>query len=203
MNENRSFSLMRQSALKRLEGRDPADIAAKTGIPFFPGENAFRFDGVVGEIRVSFPDYTVTPALDLWYELVLLHYLDIADGRGVGENAVSLSTLKDGAIRGADFDARCDRKLARIFAGVDETRAAAACEALGAVFRGDRADLFAVFPLFPRCPAALRLWFEDDELPASGRILFFDGAEGYLTMEDNVTIGEWLLQLLEEALKQV
>ena len=74
-----------------------------------------------------------------------------------------------------------------------------ACKNLGAEFTETEADLCAVFPVLPRYPVTLKIWFEDEEFPASGKIFLQDHADHYLSVEDAVTVGEILLQKLSEA----
>ena len=57
----------------------------------------------------------------------------------------------------------------------------------------------AVFPVLPRYPVTLKIWFADEEFPASGKLFLQDHADHYLSVEDAVTVGEILLQKLSEA----
>ena len=61
------------------------------------------------------------------------------------------------------------------------------------------ADLCAEFPFLPRYPVTLKLWLADDEFPVYGRLLLDSSAEHYLTIEDSVTVGNILLQMLEQS----
>ena len=45
----------------------------------------------------------------------------------------------------------------------------------------------------------LKIWFADEEFPASGKLFLQDHADHYLSVEDAVTVGEILLQKLSEA----
>ena len=45
-------------------------------------------------------------------------------------------------------------------------------------------------------PIWLRLWFGDEEFPASGRLFLDESAAHYLTVEDAVTVGGLLLERL-------
>ena len=70
------------------------------------------------------------------------------------------------------------------------------CLALGAELLPSNADLCARFPFLPRYPLWLRLWFGDEEFPASGRLFLDESAAHYLTVEDAVTVGGLLLERL-------
>ena len=48
----------------------------------------------------------------------------------------------------------------------------------------------------PLYPMTLKLWFADEEMPGSGRLLLDKSASHYLSVEDAVTAGELLLQKL-------
>ena len=74
-----------------------------------------------------------------------------------------------------------------------------ACKNLGAEFSETKADLCAVFPVLPRYPVTLKIWFADDEFPTSGKLFLQDNADHYLSVEDAVTVGEILLQKLSGA----
>ena len=56
-----------------------------------------------------------------------------------------------------------------------------------------------LFPVLPRYPVTLKIWFADEEFPVSGKIFLQDHADHYLSVEDAVTVGEILLQKLSEA----
>lgn len=51
----------------------------------------------------------------------------------------------------------------------------------------------------PRCSLWLKVWFADDELPPSGRLLIDESAPHYLTIEDAVTAGSLILDALTGA----
>ena len=51
----------------------------------------------------------------------------------------------------------------------------------------------------PRYPVWLKVWFADEEFPASGRLLLDESALHYLTIEDAVTVGSLILDQLTGA----
>ena len=71
------------------------------------------------------------------------------------------------------------------------------------MFRDSNADLCAVFPFLPRYPVIVKMWFADEEFPASGKMLVSGGADHYLTIEDAVTVGEVMLRRLEETWRRL
>ena len=46
--------------------------------------------------------------LDEWHHLVILHYLEMADGTPLGQRMTSFGELRDGLVRGGSFDRTCE-----------------------------------------------------------------------------------------------
>ena len=188
--DNRAFQEMLRPARERLLHRRPEDIAEKTGAVFDGA--ALRLTVLGRETFVSYPAFDPDPALDGWSALLLLHYFDLADGSAVSQENVSFGGLRAGLIRGTKFDRTAEEALGRLLNGKTPERVRAA------VFTGGRADLSAVFHLFPYYPITVNIWWDDDEFPASGKMLVNASADHYLTIEDAVTAGELLLNRLQQ-----
>ena len=73
------------------------------------------------------------------------------------------------------------------------------CRSLGAELLPSNADFCARFDFAPRYPIWLKVWFADEEFPASGRLLLDESAPHYLTIEDAVTVGSLILDQLTGA----
>ena len=73
------------------------------------------------------------------------------------------------------------------------------CGSLGAELLPSNADFCARFDFAPRYPVWLKVWFADEEFPASGRLLLDESAPRYLTIEDAVTVGSLILDQLTGA----
>lgn len=195
--DNRAFQEMLRPARERLLHRRPGDIAEKTGAVFDGA--ALRLKVLERESFVLYPSFDPDPALDEWSALLLLHYLDLADGSAVSPENVSFGGLREGLIRGTKFDRTAEEALGRLLHGKTPERVRTVCGALGAEFVSGRADLSAVFHLFPNYPITVNIWWADDEFPASGKMLVNASADHYLTIEDAVTAGEVLLNRLQAA----
>lgn len=194
--DNRAFQEMLRPARERLSHRRPEDIAEKTGA-VFDGET-LRLTVLGRETFVTYPSFDPDPALEEWTALLLLHYLDLADGTAVSPETVSFGGLREGLIRGTKFDRTAEEGLARFLDGRTPEQVRAACEGLNARFIDARADLCAVFHLFPNYPLTVKFWWADEEFPASGKMLLSASADHYLTIEDAVTAGEVLLSRLRQ-----
>lgn len=188
------FSNMYRAAVAWLKDRDPREISRKANVPF-DGE-AFRFESLGLPVRITYPDYAVSPEMGQWQTLILLHYLATADGAPLSGRQIVFADHKDGMVRGGGFDREAEsaisQKLGRLSCGELERR----CLALGARTEASNADFCAVFSFAPNYPVWLKIWFADEEFPASGRVLLDAAAEHYLSIEDAVTVGGVILDKL-------
>ena len=197
MLDNRAFQQMLLSAKERICVHAPEEIAQKSGAVFHKDKSYFELQSLAQRIQIAFPECKFQPWIDEWQQLVILHYLDLADGTEVSQEMVSFGALKDGLIRGTKFDHDMERELGGFLAGMTQERLCRVCERLGAQLVEERADLCAVFPFLPRYPIWMKVWFADDEFVASGKLLVSRSADHYLTIEDAVTVGELLLSKLK------
>ena len=197
--ENRAFQEMLQVAVNRLKGRSAEEIAMKSGAVFYSEENQLEVRSFDEKIKIQLPDFHINQKMEEWHHLILLHYLDMADGAEISRKQITFGSLKDGLIRGTKFDRTAEQVLEKILLDKEPTEIQNACLRLGAKLIETKADLCAVFPVLPRYPVTLKIWFADDEFPASGKIFLQSNADHYLSVEDAVTVGEILLQKLSEA----
>lgn len=197
MQDNRAFQQMLLSAKERICVHAPEEIAQKSGAVFHKDKSYFELQSLAQRIQIAFPECKFQPWIDEWQQLVILHYLDLADGTEVSQEMVSFGALKDGLIRGTKFDHDMERALGGFLAGMTQEQLCRVCERLGAQLVEERADLCAVIPFLPRYPIWLKVWFADDEFEASGKLLVSKSADHYLTIEDAVTVGELLLLKLK------
>ncbi len=197
MLDNRAFQQMLLSAKERICVHAPEEIAQKSGAVFHKDKSYFELQSLAQRIQIAFPECKFQPWIDEWQQLVILHYLDLADGTEVSQEMVSFGALKDGLIRGTKFDHDMERALGGFLAGMTQEQLCRVCERLGAQLVEERADLCAVIPFLPRYPIWLKVWFADDEFEASGKLLVSKSADHYLTIEDAVTVGELLLLKLK------
>ena len=188
MQDNRAFQQMLLSAKERICVHAPDEIAQKSGAVFHKDKSFFELQSLDQRIQITFPECKFQPWIDEWQQLVILHYLDLADGTEVSPEMVSFGALKDGLIRGTKFDHDMERKLGGFLAGMTQEQFCRICKRLGAQLIEERADLCAVFPFLPSYPIWLKVWFADDEFEASGKFLLSKSADHYLTIEDAVTV---------------
>lgn len=188
------FSQMMLAARRRLAGRDPAKIAERAGIGF---DGRFFFvNSLGGAYMLSYPDFSISPEPEAWHGLLILHYLDLADGAAPANHLISFSQMKDGMVRGGGFDRRFEEAVQALMKKITEEELERRCVDMGGTIGGSNADFTALLPFLPRFPVTLKLWFEDEDFPASGRMMLDGSADHYLTVEDAVTVGELIIERL-------
>jgi len=193
---NRTFAEMMKPARQWLEGRDPMEIARKSGIEYDAGAACFRLKSLGYDIIIFWPELNVQPEMDAWYPLVILHYMKLADGTPVEGKLIQFSALWDGMVRGGGFDWQSEKALEQIFGACSEDEIRRACQKLGAREMRSNADLCYEFPFLPNYPITLKIWLPDDEFPLSAHLFLDASADHYLTVEDAVTAGSLLLEEL-------
>ena len=131
--------------------------------------------------------------------LTLLHLLDLADGTPPTGRTITLSQYKDGLVRGSGLDRNAELIVRRDLGILPPEELERRCRSLGAELLPSNADFCARFDFAPRYPVWMKVWFADEEFPASGRLLLDESAPHYLTIEDAVTVGSLILDQLTGA----
>lgn len=195
--ENRAFQEMKKAAAERLQGKSMEQIAPKADVSLEKGY--LELESLGQKIQIFYSSWELQEELEEWHTLLLLHYLEMADGTPLSGEWVTFGNLKDGLIRGTGFDRTADIELGKFLKGKDIEELKTILGALGARIVDGRADLSVELMLFPRYPLLLNIWVADEEFPAAGKLLVDKNADHYLTIEDAVTAGEVLLRRLKEA----
>lgn len=194
------FYQMTQAALARLAGRDPEEIARNAGVTYNRASQEFHVPTLGTEALIRYPDFTVMPTLPDWHRLVILHYLDLADGTPLTGREISFGQMKSGLIRGSGIDRKCELAF-QVSKDLSEERLSALCKALGGQRLSSNADGAFRIPFLPRFPIILKIWLPDEDFPASGRMFADASADHYLTIEDAVTVAELLLERMTAVLQ--
>ncbi len=200
MTSNRQYTQMLCAAKEKLSGRAPVEIARAAELLW----NGRAFEAVtLGiPIQIHWPDCEIVLQPDLWHGLTILQYLAGAKGTPPAGRFVSLSDFREGGlVRGSSFDRENDRIIGRI--GKNDTAAiqTAAAKLGGAVIQG-KADMTIRFSFLPNFPLVLNLWLEDEDFPASGKVLLDAATESALPVEAAGTAAGVLLAMLEETLQK-
>ena len=188
---------MMQTAQERLLRHVPEEISEKAGVRY---ENGVFWVRTLGRrVEIQWPAGKITPPVSTWHTLTLLHYLDLADGTPLTGRTITFSQYKDGLVRGGGLDRNTELIVRRDLGVLPREELARRCETLGAELLPSNADFCARFDFAPRYPVWLKVWFADEEVPASGRLLVDESAPNYLTIEDAVTVGSLILDCLTGA----
>ncbi len=182
-----------KEAREKLRQRDPAILAADSGVVFRGEESRFEICFFAQPYTVSWPDLQVfKPDRQVCANLdqaFLLQYLLIADGAPLADSWVSLGGLPNGSFYEQAYSGNV---LARAFRGrpADLKRAA---ESLGGepLTLGDLAFRYLALP---RIPLALVYWSGGDEFPDSAQVLFDRSASHYHHLEMLAHLGSLLCE---------
>lgn len=195
--KHQAFEEMLASARKRLEHRRPEEIAQGSGSTYDPENRMIRLTSLGQPIAVRLPSYEFEQPVREWHQLVILHYLDLADQTPVSEEQITFGNLKDGLIRGTKFDHTMDRELIVFLKNKSEDQILRIIKACGGRIMPSNADICARFDFLPCYPLWLKIWLADEEFDASGKVLLSKSADHYLTIEDAVTVGEVFLERMK------
>jgi len=99
-------------------------------------------------------------------------------------------------VRGGGFDRDAENIIRDKLGRMNPKRLEENCLAMGAKLMESNADLCAEFRFAPHFPLWLKLWFADDEFEASGRLFIDANADHHLAIEDAVTAGTLVLEML-------
>lgn len=198
--KNRMFMEMKKAAWKRLKGCEPKKIQEMAGMMFEETKSAFYVNSLGKKVRINYPGFEIEGAFNEWHELVLLHYLEMADGTPLSKKTITYGELPQGMVRGGRFDRESERILGQCLDKKPIQKIEEISRMLGADIVEAKADFSAVFWFLPRYPITMNFWFSDDEFPASGKLLLDSSAAHYLSVEDAVTAGTILLEVLQKEL---
>ena len=74
--QNRAFEEMLRPALARLQGKNAEVLAENTGIDYDKNQQIFSLESLGEKIQILYPQYEITPKLNDWHHLLILHYIE-------------------------------------------------------------------------------------------------------------------------------
>ena len=128
-------------ARKRLEEKSPVEIAEKSGSEYDPKNGRLKIKSLAEQISTVLPEYSFVQNIKEWHQLVILHYLDLADHTPVSEEQITFGELKDGLIRGTKFDHDMEKELAVFLKGKSEEQLYQIIKACGGEIIDSKADI--------------------------------------------------------------
>ena len=185
-----------EMASRRL--RETADLVAlclRSGATLADeaGKRTISLDYLGQPCRIILPDVEVFPANGETLsrdKLVILHYLNTADGSPLTDRSITFKELPEGAVYYPTYVKRTIKPLLDKFADRPESLVATA-EVIGGV-KADTGDFSFRLKALPRVPLTFTLWLGDEELPPEGNILFDSSITEYLPTEDITVLCEIL-----------
>lgn len=181
MEQNRQYEQMLSAAREKLSGMAPGAIARATGFSW--DGSLFTAESLGISYQIRWADLDMTPMPDMWHRLIILQYMAFARDIPLTGHYISLCDFREGGLaRGSSFDRENDRML-RIIGTHDAGTIQKAAAALGGTQIPGKADLSIRFPFLPKFPMVLNLWLEDEEFPASGKVLLDAASEHFLQVE--------------------
>ena len=195
MEQISAYERMMKTAREWLADKSPKDIAVNAGVEYDAERAVFTMFSLSKRVEVAYPKYTFSDDIEEWHQMSILHYFNLADGvKPMGE-WISLSQMASGMIRGGGFDRMFEALVRNQLGKMSAQEVGDACRRMGMTLDKSNADLCASISFAPHFPIIMKLWFADpeDDLPASGRLFVDRTADHYLTIEDTVTLCEYLV----------
>jgi len=174
-------------ARSRFRKESPQEMAENAGAFFDAGTGLLRVWHLGQEYLVSYPDGEVRCEagprdVPIVTQIVILHYLETAQGAPLRNQLISFKELPGGQIYIEPFRKRAILPLTRVFGDCPGTLIRAAAALRGTP--GDLGDVSVTIPVFERVPITYVVWAGDDEFSPSGNVLFDASAPAYLPTED-------------------
>ena len=141
---------------------------------------------------ITFPHVEVTAvdnsdAVPIKDKLLILHYINTARGTPPAD-AITFRDLPEGAVYFPTFSRRTIIPLVNHFGKSPELLLRAGTTLGG--YQVDQGDVGIKIIAFPRVPVTVIIWKGDEELPATGNILFNANIVDYLPIEDIIVLSE-------------
>ena len=189
-NKNRSFMNLdttHEYALNEFASKDPVEIAQNAAVEYDPSQQMLNVFFIQELYQVKHPSGEIWDSkgekASLYLSIILLHYLNTADGTPLAGKWISFKELPGGQIYIDPFRKRAITPFLKIFGDSPQQFIEAASQAGG--FRNPQLGEYCmVIPVLPRVPIAFILHPGDEEFSTTANILFDANASSYLPTED-------------------
>lgn len=185
--------------LEILERKDPGRVAAKSGCelvgraivaPHLERHLVLELDPQKFFIRETGEEAPI------WLAILLLHYLNNADGRLPNGTLKHFREFKEGHFYEPAFNRRTKEILVQVFGRTPEMMKKAGLKLNGKII--DTGDAAVELAYFPYLPVTCILWAGDEEFPPEASVLFDETANLFFSAEDMAVAGQMaVLELLK------
>ena len=176
-----------EHAVKDLSVKDPQKVAADSASDYNPEEGRISLIFLQDRYHVNHPSgEVITDTGDkasTYNAIIILHYLNTADGTPLEGRWISFKELTGGQIYTEPFRNRAIVPLIKTFGDRPEAFLQAA-RSIGGKAGDDKNKYSMIIPVLPRVKINFILFPGDEEFPASGNILLDARANNYLPTED-------------------
>lgn len=207
LQKQKTYKKVYDAACERLLGSDMEQQLRNAALRYEAGAGTFTitipfFDET---ILLTLPQITFRSEkasnITLVTRIILLHYINTADGRQPAGNIVAYEDIPGCRHYHPVFEKRVTKPLQSAF-GRDKYAFLEAGAALGGT-KEEYGDASITLYALPRVPVTFILWEGDEEFPPLARALFDPSITGYLPLEDIVVISKLAAaRILKAARKQ-
>lgn len=189
-------------ACHMLSKKSAQEIAWKSQSEFDEEKSCFTLPFFNDEVVVTYPEGDVTfkdrqEEVGITEKILILHYLNNSEGVPLSEHWIPFRELPGGGIYVDPFRGRAYYPFIKTF-GKNPEEFRKACLSLGGE-KMEMGNLSFKISVFKMVPVVYIIWFGDEEMPASGNILFNQNAPFYLPTEDYAIIGGFISSKLRKA----
>jgi hypothetical protein len=186
-------------ALEIFDRRDPGRVAEKAAAEFADRRITIRHldRHIVFDVDShAFSIEETGQEVSTWIAILVMHYLNSADGRQPTGRLKHFREFKEGQFYEPAFNAKTRDILISVFGSKPGALKKAAQRLKGKLL--DTGDASAELAYFPCLPITCILWAGDEEFPPEASVLFDETAEIFFSAEDMAVAGQMaVLELLK------
>ena len=187
-------------ALEEFAAKDPEKISLNSAVEYDSSAQTFNVFFLQNNYTVKHPTgkilTTTGEKAPLYFSIILLHYLNTADGTPLAGKWVSFKELPGGQIYIEPFRKRAITPLVKVF-GESPQKFMDAASRAGGFANPQLGKNCMVIPVLPRVPVAFIIHPGDEEFEATANILFDANATFYLPTEDYAHLPAIMVKTLQ------
>ena len=156
-------------------------------------------------VEIKLPDvemkYEDGPKVELWEQILILHYINKSSGKKVVGEWVSFRDIQAGDFYYPAFEKRSIARLLKVFSA-GPAKLVKAGHLIGAE-SADYGDYSVIVQALANVPVLLTIWEGDDEFAPTANILFDRTVEEHLVTEDVAVLAGLAVSSLNRAARKL